>query len=384
MSPNDEGWQLLEATPDALVVASKDGRIVYANQLARRLFGYEGDELLGLEIEALVPERFRAAHRWERARFHERGRTRAMGFERVLLARCKDGRELPVSINLGPLVFRGVDSVVASVRDMTHEVEAIAAMRAAKAQVEANSAELEAFSDAVAHALRVPLRIVEGFGKVLAERHADQLDDEGKRLLARVRAGAERIDELLGELLELFRVSRALVTRHPVDLAELARQAITQLRESEPERVVDLVLEGPLVVRGDKRLLVVLMDNLLSNAWKFTRRRAHAHITVGSETRDGERITFVRDDGEGFDLAHAERLFSPFHRLHHHHDAHGHRHDHDLDGSGLGLATAKRIVHRHGGRIWADATPGRGATFHFTIDGGAGGEEKGEPIELGP
>lgn len=213
--------------------------------------------------------------------------------------------------------------------------------------------ELELFSYSVAHDLRAPLRAVSGFATTMLEDYGDTLDEEAKRQLGRVTDNAVRMGALIDALLALWRVTRAELRREPVDLAEIAAGVLDELRRAEPERVVETTIAAGLEATGDPHLLRSLLQNLLENAWKFTRDRERAHIEIA---REGN-VFRIRDDGLGFDMKYAKTLFVPFHRLR----------PKDFDGTGIGLAIADRICRRHGGKIWVDATPDEGATFSFTL-----------------
>jgi two-component system sensor histidine kinase/response regulator len=230
------------------------------------------------------------------------------------------------------------------------------------AEIEAHKrtlGELEAFNYSVSHDLRAPLRPLDGFANVLIEDYGSALDDKGRDYLRRIRAAASRMGELIDDLLELSRVSRAPVRRQVVDLAELARLVIDDLRAADPARDVELVSPPRLDANGDARLLRIVLENLLRNAWKFTRQRPKARIELGSQRHGaGEVAYFVADDGVGFDPEFAGRLFQPFQRLH------GAK---EFEGTGIGLAIVSRIVSGHGGRIWADSSVGNGACFSFTL-----------------
>ena len=214
--------------------------------------------------------------------------------------------------------------------------------------------ELDAFSYTVSHDLRTPLRSIDGFSRVLLSNHASMLDERGRDYLQRVRNATQRMSHLLDDLLKLARTSRATFSTTTVDLSSGAQQIAAELQQSDPARRVTWKIEPGLVVCGDRTLLRVLLDNLLGNAWKFTSRRETAVIELG---RDAEGF-FVRDNGAGFDMRYTEQLFGLFQRLHS---------ADEFEGTGIGLATVQRIVHRHGGRVWAEAAVDRGATIHFTI-----------------
>ncbi|HVZ71421.1 MAG TPA: ATP-binding protein [Polyangia bacterium] len=236
---------------------------------------------------------------------------------------------------------------------------ALAKMRkeAADKLMEANK-ELEAFSYSVSHDLRTPLRAIDGFSRVLQSEYADKLDAEGKRYVERIRTGAKRMGELIDDLLSLARITRAEVKRERTDLTAISRRILGDLAARDPERKVRIEIEEGMTAEADPRLVTVLFENLLGNAWKFTSKRPAATIAVASEERDGETVYLVRDDGAGFDMQYARKLFAPFQRLHA---------AAEFQGTGIGLATVFRIVTRHGGRLWADAAPDRGATFFFTL-----------------
>jgi signal transduction histidine kinase len=219
--------------------------------------------------------------------------------------------------------------------------------------------ELEAFSHSVAHDLRSPLVAIEGFRQVLLESCAQTFDEDGREYLARIGSSVTRMHRLIEDLLSLSKVSLAPMARQRLDLAPVAREIICGLVERSAKREVRLSVIGDLGVEGDAALLRILLENLLSNAWKFTSRRQAGEVEIGATTdASGTRTFFVRDNGAGFDSRHAEKLFRPFSRLHT---------QAEFPGSGIGLAIVQRIVHRHGGRLWAEAQPDRGATFNFTL-----------------
>jgi light-regulated signal transduction histidine kinase (bacteriophytochrome) len=226
-------------------------------------------------------------------------------------------------------------------------------------QLEAMNKELEAFAYSVSHDLRAPLRRMDGFSKALLQAHGDKLDDQGRHYLQRVCAGAQQMGGLIDDLLKLSRIARSDMERGRVDLSIVASRIDEELREAEPGRDMEFVLKKGLPVEGDKRLLEVVLENLLGNAWKFTgKMEKKTRIEFGVEEREGEKVYFVRDNGAGFDMAYADKLFGAFQRLH--------RAD-EFEGTGIGLATVQRIIHRHGGRVWGEGEVGTGATFYFTL-----------------
>ena len=236
-------------------------------------------------------------------------------------------------------------------------------VRERTAELEAANREMESFSYSVSHDLRAPLRALDGFSAILAQEYPDRLDERGRGYLDRIRAAARTMALLVDGLLSLARLNRKELTVSPVDLSALARRVSVELTSLEPGRTVRLNVRDGLTADGDPRLLHVLLENLIGNALKFTSSRPEATIEVGCTERDGERVFFVKDDGVGFDMAYASKLFLPFQRLHS---------ASDFPGTGIGLATVQRIVARHGGRIWPESAPDAGATFFFTLGGGGG------------
>jgi signal transduction histidine kinase len=218
--------------------------------------------------------------------------------------------------------------------------------------------ELGAFAYSVSHDLRAPLRSIDGFSQILLEDKGPELGEDGRLHLDRVRAAATRMGNLIDDMLLLSRLTRDDMSPQSVDLSALARVVVDELRAREPGRKVEFESNGALPANGDERLLRIALTNLIGNSWKFTRPRDPAHITFGGETRDGQAVFFVRDDGVGFDMRYAQKLFGAFQRLH------GTK---DFEGSGIGLATVQRIIHRHGGRVWAESEVGKGTTFYFTL-----------------
>jgi signal transduction histidine kinase len=224
-------------------------------------------------------------------------------------------------------------------------------------ELEWKNQELEAFGYSVSHDLQAPLRSVDGFSQILLENYQDKLDPEGQRYLHLLSESARHMTRLLDGLLTLSRATRSEFRSEPVDLSLIAQVVAGRLQQANPDRRVGLVVAGDMLARGDERLLTVLFENLLGNAWKFTGRTDVAHIEVGVS---GDGVYFVSDNGAGFDMADASKLFGAFQRFHS---------TQEFEGTGIGLATVQRVVHRHGGRIWAEGKVGDGATFFFTLQG---------------
>ncbi len=226
------------------------------------------------------------------------------------------------------------------------------------AELRTSNQELESFAYSVSHDLRAPLRAIDGFSQALLEDYGERLDATATGYLQRVRIGTQRMGKLIDDMLQLSRVTRGEFTCQPVDLSVLANSILRQLQESSPGREVRVSVEPDRVVEGDRRLLGVLLDNLLGNAWKYTSKQDNSHIEFGSTRQDQGQVFFVRDNGVGFNMKYLDKVFAAFQRLHS---------SSEFEGSGIGLATVQRIANRHGGRVWAEAEEGKGATFYFTL-----------------
>jgi two-component system sensor histidine kinase/response regulator len=244
-------------------------------------------------------------------------------------------------------------------QDSEQEARELAAARADLVRdLEHKNRELESFSYAVSHDLRAPLRRIESFARALTESQADKLDATGVRFLDRIREASQQMSQLIDDVLHLSRLTRAELRDQELDLSALVGMILERLKEAEPDRNVEVKIRPGVIATGDAQLLRIALHNLLENAWKFTGKQPAARIEFGVTSIAGEPTFFVRDNGAGFDMNYVERLFGPFQRLHL---------TSEFPGTGIGLATVQRIIHRHGGRVWAEGTVGQGATFHFTI-----------------
>ncbi len=244
------------------------------------------------------------------------------------------------------------EAKVANQRDMLEELVA-----ERTAELSYSNQELESFSYSVSHDLRSPLRAIDGFSQALLEDYGHRFDETGQDYLHRVRAASQRMGDLIDALLMLSRVSRYTVERNPVAFSQLANEIVAELQENNPDRQIEILIADDFQVEGDIHLLRILLENLFSNAWKYTATIEHAQIEFNAHEENGETVYFVRDNGVGFNMRYVDKLFNAFQRLH----------GTEFEGTGIGLATVQRVIRHHGGRVWAEGETGRGATFYFTL-----------------
>jgi PAS domain S-box-containing protein len=352
---------------DAITIQDFEGQIIVWNRGAELMYGYSEEEALQMNIGRLTPPD-KAVEQKEFTRRLIAGEA-ITSFETQRAA--KDGRILDVWLTVTKVLDdTGTPIGIASTeRDITERKKLEKDLRRLNVELEERveqrtaglvivNKELEAFSFSVSHDLRAPLRAIDGFSQALQEDCVDKLDSQSKDYLQRIRQGVKNMAELIDGLLELSSIARKEIEHQPVDLAKTARKIALGFQEAEPQRQVELFIQEGIVVNGDAYLLVIVLQNLLDNAWKFTSKHPSAKIEFGTKKINGEEVYFVRDDGAGFDMAYVGKLFAPFQRVHS---------TKDFPGTGVGLATVQRIIHRHGGRVWAEGEIERGACFYFAL-----------------
>jgi PAS domain S-box-containing protein len=355
-----------ETASDAVISADGRGDIIYFNPAAQRIFGYSVEEAVNQPLILLMPERFHEAHQRGLRRFLKTGEAHVIGKTVELAGKRKDGTEFPLELSLSSwkvgeeIFFSGMARDITQRRQAEERIQQLHRdLQQRAVQLEATNRELEAFSYSVSHDLRSPLRSIDGFGQALLEDCASRLDDQGRHYLNRIRSSTQHMGQLIDDLLKLSRATRTEIRREPVDLTQLAQSVITGLEIAEPDRKVECRVQASMVVDGDPRLLRIVLENLIGNAWKFTSRTAQARIDMASFPDGADnRAYYVRDNGAGFDMAYVDKLFGVFQRLHT---------PAEFPGTGIGLATVQRIIHRHGGRAWAESEGGKGASFYFTL-----------------
>jgi PAS domain S-box-containing protein len=357
--------RVFHANPALMAVNDMDDlRFVDVNDAFVETLGYTRAEVVGRPLAELdiLPGQ---DQRESALRLMEAGSLR----DREFKVRTRDGRLLDGVFSGEAIRGRQRDYFVTVMLDITDRKRAEEELRALNTTLEEHVAErtrelsaanreLEAFVQSIAHDLRAPLRTIGSFGQILLLEHGSELDAEGSDALQRMLRANARLGRLIDGLLELSGLARHGLRRQELDLTGMARDVVAELQGSSPGRLVDVAVADGLHAEADAPLTAVVLENLLGNAWKFSATRRHAHIEVFAEERDGETVFVIRDDGAGFDPRYAHRLFQAFERLHD---------DAEFTGTGIGLATVRRIVERHGGRVWAESTPGEGATFFFTL-----------------
>ena len=366
---NEKFSKIFYLSPDAIDLTHLEtGVLVELNQSYLRLFGFPREELIGHstlpgDLGTWVSKENRDRHV---ASLKENGED--LEFEALL--RRRDGSIFMGLISSSLTEINGELFNLSIIRDISERMRIEAEIRSLNqnleqrvtertTQLEAANKEMEAFSYSVSHDLRAPLRSIDGFSRVLTEDYQDKLDENGKHYLSRIQLGAQRMGNLIDDLLKLSKTSRSGLALADCDLSRLCSLVVCDLASLDPERKVEVSIQPEMLAQADNHLMRVVLENLLGNAWKFTSRAEHPRIEVGETfSHSGERNFYIRDNGAGFDMAHADKLFNAFQRLHA---------TTDFEGTGIGLAIVQRIVHRHGGRIWAEGEVGKGATFFFTL-----------------
>jgi PAS domain S-box-containing protein len=353
---------LAEQSPNMIFINNK-GRVVYANERCEEVMGYKREEFYSPDfnfLDLIAPEFKDIIKRTFKK--HMAGEEQHP-YEYTLIT--KKGKKIEAILNSKLITYGGEAAILGIVTEITERKRAEEEIRKLNKSLEMQAAELaaankelEAFSYSVSHDLRAPLRTIDGFSRALLEDYADKLDEEGRDYLNRVRAATQRMGHLIDDLLNLSLMMRTEIRREEINMSELAHTIGEELRKTQPERQVEFVIQEGALAQGDARLLREMLENLLGNAWKFTGKNPHSRIEFGVTQQEGQKVHFVRDNGAGFDMKYADRLFVPFQRLHS---------TDEFSGNGIGLTIVSRIINRHGGQIWAEAEVEKGATFYFTL-----------------
>jgi PAS domain S-box-containing protein len=346
---------VLASIPEAVIVINPTGRIVLANDCAERLFGYSPGELPGKPVESLLPPRLREIHPGKFGNHFTSGKAdrfvELSGFR-------KNHSEFPIAISHKPLPAEAGNCELCVIHDLTERKTIEQKLARKAAELEALQQEFQAFSHSISHDLRAPVRALSGFAGILKKSLGENLSEDSAHALRRVQDNVVKMGKLIDGLLDYSALSWVAMTTRTFNPSDLAQKSFEELCLSNHGRQIDFSVGQLPPCQADLMLLRRLFDNLLSNAVKFTRQREPAVIRVGSHDDNGERAYFVQDNGAGFDMEYAGKLFHVFQRLHS---------ANDFEGTGIGLAIVQRIVQRHGGRVWAHGEVDRGATFYFTL-----------------
>ena len=363
LQKSEEGFRAVaETATEAIVSADKRGHITYFNPGAERIFGYAARDVIGSPLTLLMPQRFHEAHRQGLSRFLSTGQARVIGRTVELVGQRKEGTEFPLELSLASWKAGGETYFTGILRDITERKRLEQEVQQRSAAFEAANKELEAFSYSVSHDLRAPLRAIDGFSRILLEDHIAHLPADAQRYLHAVRNNSQQMGRLIDDLLTFARLSRQPLSKQLVRPTDLVRQCVDELHAEEQDRRVKIAIGDLPACQADPALLKQVWLNLISNALKYTRKQEMAFIAVGCQEQDSATAYFVRDNGVGFDMRYADKLFGVFQRLHR---------AEEYAGTGVGLAIVQRIIHRHGGRVWAEAAVNHGATFYFTLQGAA-------------
>ena len=357
---------IIKNAPDAVIAMDEDGRIVKWNAKSEVLFGWSEREVIGRPLnEIIIPRRYRESHVTGLHRFIRTGEGSVLNKTIEIQALNKNGSEFDISLSISPTIVRERYLFVGFIRDITEQKtarEKIVSLNGDLARhvdkLEASNKELDAFSYSISHDLRAPLRAIHGFTKMLSEDYTDKLDDEGKRLMDTVLRNTEKMGRLIDDLLAFSKLGKKELRITAVDMTKLATTAANDIRYSLPPIKAKIMIHPLQTVDGDSSLLSQVFTNLISNAIKYSERKDSPVIEIGSREEDDEAIYYVKDNGAGFDMKYYNKLFGVFQRLHR---------EEEFEGTGVGLALVKRIITRHGGRVWGEAEVGKGATFYFSL-----------------
>lgn len=349
---------IMETDPNGIIILNYQGLILSWNRKAENLLGYDRNEVIGSSLSDLIFPHSNDSIDQILKSLQKQPIGEKSSITTDLVAKCKDGSTLPVGFSISgtrtSLGWMGV----ATLNDITNRKKSEENLKQYAAWLISTNEELESFAYSVSHDLRTPLRTLDSYSELVIMEYGDNLDETGKNYLNRIRKASQTMSQLTEDILKLSGITRAEIHREKVILSELVLSAVDELKQIHPDRQADVIIAPGMTVYGDKSFLQILIRNLLENSWKYTDDNTDIRIEAGYFCQNGENVYFIKDNGIGFDMNFYDKLFEPFQRLHT---------DKQYSGNGIGLATAKRIIHRHGGKIWAESEIGKGTTFYFTF-----------------
>jgi PAS domain S-box-containing protein len=352
--------RLFESAQDGiLILDAQTGEITDVNPFLQKMLGYSKQELEGKRIWEIGFFKDAEASRQAFQVLQDKGYIR---YEDLPLE-SRDRKPMQVEFVSNLYAINGDSVIQCNIRDITDRKRAEEESKRYASELEAVNKELESFSYSVSHDLRAPLRALDGFSEMVIQDYGDKLDETGKDYLNRIRKASQTMSRLIDDLLKLSRIARIEMHEDKVNLSEIALTIVEELKANQPERQSQTFIAPEIWAKGDKELLRICLNNILQNAWNFTVRCPVASIELNLTEKNGECVYYVKDNGVGFDMQYADKLFQPFQRLHS---------EREFQGTGIGLTIAQRVINRHGGRIWAEAEIGKGATFYFTLKEGNG------------
>lgn len=367
----DVFYNLIHLANDGIILIDEDEKIFVYNEGAEKVFGHTAKEILGKSIETLIPYENRKHHHHHIKTFTAASTSsRNMHSRNQISGLRKSGETFPAEAAISKIKHHNKWVYMVILRDISENHHLMQELEHYKQHLEELveqrthelqniNKELESFSYSVSHDLRAPLRSIDGFSQALLEDYESQLDDLGQHYLNRLRTASQTMGDLIDNMLILSRVTRHDIQQQTVNMSDIIESIAENLKQQDTSRNVTFKIENDLKTQGDAHLIRIMLDNLIGNAWKYSGKTTHAKIEFGKIRQKGEDVYYIKDNGSGFDMKYASKLFVAFQRLHS---------AIDYAGSGVGLATVYRIVNRHNGRIWAEAAPDKGATFYFTLN----------------
>ena len=343
--------------PDGMLIANLSREIIKCNPALTSMFGYTQEEIFGKRT-AVLYESQEEYERQGRERYNLTAEEKLKPY--IVNYKRKNGEIFPGE-TIGAVIKDESNTVIAFIgviRDITERMRAKEKLTRQKADLETSNIELESYSYSIAHDLRSPLRTITSFGQILLEDAKDKLNSDEQESLQRIIASGKNMAQLIDDILELSRITRSEFHYETVNLSKLGGEIMSRLKQANPEKNVEWKLTDNIIVKGDSQLLNLALQNLLENAWKYTRASSPAKIELAKMLIDDKTVYYIKDNGVGFDMKHADNLFKPFHRLHS---------PQEFEGTGIGLATVHRIMQRHGGRVWAESEKDHGSIFYFTL-----------------